>query len=380
MSLHFFFIPRIMSQLTRLFIFLDILAIFCLLSGIFTASLILFIIARKRTQRRVITNLLLANTCICTLELCLSNLIIYGYIIVSDSASTNSITSLYDQQNLCPIRSYFLFTGFSLVYTSYCLQSYYRLRQVIFYTKNDSYQTFVYLCIIQWIFSFLLVLPMLLTKSFVYIPTEFFCPIPFTKPLSVIYIAVSVYGIFLIIFASIYLWIYVYATRITMITLQRQRIINRQFTMLKRIILPTFSLIFLGIVYLSLFFQAIANQYQTHFLTYRLSYLFIAIGMSFIHVITILHTPSIKKAVFELFYSLEEQIWRREENVNNMAYNSNMSTQQQQRREEQMAILGLQTNKFDPVGERNIFQSIQISCTDDEELLKQTDTDINSMK
>jgi len=150
--------------------------------------------------------------------------------------------------------------------------------------------------------------------------------------------------------------------------------------MLKRIILPTFSLIFLGIVYLSLFFQAIANQYQTHFLTYRLSYLFIAIGMSFIHVITILHTPSIKKAVLELFYSLEGQIWRREENVNNMAYNSNMSTQQQQRREEQMAILGLQTNKFDTVGERNIFQLTQISCTDDEELLKQTDTDINSMK
>jgi hypothetical protein len=329
------FISRVMSQFTPLFILLDILAIVSLLIGIFTSSLILFIVVRTFKHHHAITNLLLANTSVCTLELCLSDLIIYGFIIASDFPSMTSITSLYDQRTLCPIRSYFLFTGFSLLYTSYCLQAYFRLRQVVFYKKRHSYKSFVYLCLIQWVFSFLLVLPMLLTKSFVYIPTEFFCPIPFNKPLSVVYIAVSVYGVFLTIFASIYLWIYVYATRTALIISQRRRINDRHLTMLKRIVLPTFSLMFLGIVYLTLFFQAIANQYKTHFLTYRLSYLFIAIGMSFVHIITILQSPPIKRVVLVLLYKLKRKINRKEESLNNVVHYSTSSNQQQREREDE---------------------------------------------
>jgi hypothetical protein len=312
----------------------------------------MFIIVRKINRRRhhAISNLLLANTCVCTLELCLSDLIIYGFIIISDLTSMTSLTSLYDQQYLCPIRSYFLFTGFSLLYTSYCLQAYYRLRQVVFYKEYHSYQLFVYLCVIQWIFSFLLVLPMLLKHSFVYLPTEFFCPIPFTKPLSVMYIAVSIYGVFITIFATIYLWIYAYASRTTMITVQRRRTINRQLRILKRMILPTFSLMFLGIIYLTLFFQAIANEYQTHFLTYRLSYLFIAIGMSFIHIITILQTPTIKTAVLELFYSLRGETLT----LNTMSDTSNSIIQQQPRREKQMATDEQQINEVEPVAEEQL--------------------------
>jgi cytochrome c biogenesis protein CcdA len=134
-----------------------------------------------------------------------------------------------------------------------------------------------------------------------------------------------------------------------MITVQRRRIIDRQLRMLKRMILPTFSLIFLGIVYLTLFFQAIANQYQTHFLTYRLSYLFIAIGMSFIHIITILHTPPIKTAVLELFYCL------RRETLNNVSETTNSIIQQQQRREDQAITLALLRYKFEPM--EDVFMS-----------------------
>ncbi len=334
-----------MSQFTALFILLDLIAIFSLLIGIFTASLILFIIARKinRHRHHAISNLLLANTCVCTLELCLSDLIIYGFIIISDSISMTSLTSLYDQQYLCPIRSYFLFSGFSLLYTSYCLQAYYRLRQVVFYKEYQNYKFFVYLCFIQWIFSFLLVLPMLLTNSFVYLPTEFFCPIPFTKPLSVTYIAVSVYGVFITIFATIYLRIYAYASQTTMITIQRRKTIDRQLIMFKRMVLPTFSLMFLGIVYLTLFFQAIANHYRTHFLTYRLSYLFIAIGMSFMHIITILQTPPIKSAILDLFYFLRGET----RPLNTVSETLNSISQQQQRREDQMATIALLRDGFE---------------------------------
>ncbi|CAF1137353.1 unnamed protein product [Adineta steineri] len=358
--------------MTPLFIFLDLVAIFSLLVGIFTSSLILFIIARKLIRHHIITNILLANTCICTLELCLSDLIIYINILMNDIQSSIFIPNIYDQQNLCPIRSYFLFTGFALLYTSYCLQAYYRLRLVIFYRKNDNYKTFIYLCLFQWIFSFLLVLPMLITQSFVYIPEDFFCPIPFTKPISVLYIAICVYGIFLIVFTSIYFSIYIYATRITMITLKRRRIINRQLTMLKRIILPACSLLFLGIVYLSLFTQTIINQYQTHFLTYRLSYLFIAIGMSFIHIITILQTPSIKAAVLDSFYNMKQQIWRNEENRNNVIHNSSLITECQQRKQEDSASVNLQGNNFLLINGQNTIP-IQMSLTEEETLLKKTD-------
>ncbi|UJR11319.1 hypothetical protein I4U23_015500 [Adineta vaga] len=298
-----------------------------LLSGIFTSCLILIIIVRKFTRQHIITNLLLANTCACTIELCFSNLIIYGYIISHDFSSNTTIESIKDQKIFCPIRSYFLFTGFSLLYTSYCLQAYYRLLQVIFYRKQSSYMTFICLCVFQWIFSFLLIYPMLYSQSFVYIPSEFFCPIPFTKPLSVTYIAVAVYGVFIAVFISIYTWIYIYARQTTSATIRRRRTIDRNITMLKRMILPTFSLMFLGIAYLILFFQTIANQYRTHFLTYRLSYLFIAIGMSFIHIITILQTPSIRNAISESVYCLKRQRKKTKRSLSSLADIMNTTTQ-----------------------------------------------------
>jgi hypothetical protein len=184
---------------------------------------------------------------------------------------------------------------------------------------------------------------MLLTNSFVYLPTEFFCPIPFTKPLSVTYIAVSVYGVFITIFATIYLRIYAYASQTTMITIQRRKTIDRQLIMFKRMVLPTFSLMFLGIVYLTLFFQAIANHYRTHFLTYRLSYLFIAIGMSFMHIITILQTPPIKSAILDLFYFLRGET----RPLNTVSETLNSISQQQQRREDQMATIALLRDGFE---------------------------------
>ena len=334
-----------MPQFTPLFIFLDFLGILAILIGISISSLILYIIARQLPRYNPIGNLLLGNTCICTLELCLSNLIIYIYILISDVKSPTPVTTLYDQQNLCPFRSYLLFTGFSLLYTSYCLQAYYRLRQVIYYKTPCNYKGFVYLCVIQWIFSFLLVLPMLLTDAFVYLPTENFCPIPFSKPLSVAYIAVGVYGIFLMVFVTIYLWIYRYATQTTSITIRRRRTIDRQFTMLKRMILPTFSLLFLGIVYLTMFFQAIANQYRTHFLTYRLSYLFIAIGIGLMHIITISLTPPVRKAAVELFSCLQKLISSSRTSSNSTLNNTNISTQPQVTTDEQLELLGFKQIK-----------------------------------
>ncbi|CAF1185378.1 unnamed protein product [Adineta ricciae] len=319
-------------------LFLDVIGIVSLLSGVCTSSLILIVIFRKFTGHHVIGNLLLANTCVCTIELCISNLIIYGHIIMNDIFPNTTITSTYDQQVLCPLRSYFLFTGFSLLYTSYCLQAYYRLLQVIFYKKQYSYIKFVFWCCFQWIFSFLLVLPMLLTRAFVYIPTEFFCPIPFTKPISVAYIAVSVYGVFIAVFVSIYAWIYVYARQTTSITVKRRRTIDRHFTMLKRMVLPTFSLMFLGIVYLTLFFQTIRNQYQTHYLTYRLSYVFIAIGMSFIHVITILQTPAIKEAIWKLLSCSKDAMKTSEERTTSLGGNTSTNVQQPSIDEETLSL------------------------------------------
>ena len=328
-----------MSQYTTLFILLDLLGIFSLLIGIFASSFILYI-KHKLPRHHRITNLLLTNTCVCTLELCSSNLIIYGYIIVGDFKSPIPFTSLYDQLYLCPIRSYFLFTGFSLLYTSYCLQAYYRLRQVIFYKKRSHYRTFVCLILIQWIFSFLLVLPMLLSQSFVYVPTDHFCPIPFSKPFSVAYIAISVYGVFLTIFGGIYLWIYMYAHRTTSITIRRRRTIDRQVTILKRMIYSTFSLSFLGIVYLTLFFQAIANQYRTHYLTYCLSYLFIAIGIGLIHIITILQTPTIRKTASDICFFLQGHVCPSTEgHSGSVSEDQNRCTQLQQLSDEQIELV-----------------------------------------
>ena len=58
-----FSLPENMPQSTPLFIFIDLLAILSLLTGIFTSCLILLTIGRKLTSNHATANLLLANTC-----------------------------------------------------------------------------------------------------------------------------------------------------------------------------------------------------------------------------------------------------------------------------------------------------------------------------
>jgi len=79
----------------------------------------------------------------------------------------------------CFIRSYLLYVSGCSFFYSYLLQAIYRLCRIVFF-KNPGLQS-IYLYIggisIQWIFSFLQVIPVYLFGAFEYIPEDYHCQI-----------------------------------------------------------------------------------------------------------------------------------------------------------------------------------------------------------
>jgi hypothetical protein len=111
-----------------------------------------------------------------------------------------------------------------------------------------------------------------------------------------------------------------------------------------------------------LFFQTLLNHYQTNFLTYRLSYLFIAIGMSFIHLITIHLTPLIENTVIGYFRQINHfGRMSRADTMNSAIAGASTNIQQQQQQQWQARTTQLQLttnavphqrrNKIEPMKE-----------------------------
>ncbi|CAF1272116.1 unnamed protein product [Didymodactylos carnosus] len=284
------------------FLFIDVLALLALLIGLISSSLIIFIVLFHRRQGlNTIPLFLVCNSCSGAIVMCAAYFSIYVYILKND-LSVNDGHNNYGNDPLCPLRTYLFFSGASLLYLSYCLQALNRLIHVVFPNKSWLQKSFIFyitLIVIQWILGFLIALPYYMWGKMVYITTELFCLIPFQDPLAIMLAAMTIYGIPLTILSimSFWIWSYVHGHRHN--TIQRQTTVNREFVMLKRMLIPLFALTVLGVPYLTLFTITWINHKQLPltYLTYRLSYLFIAIGLGTVNMITLLLTPKLK-AIF----------------------------------------------------------------------------------
>jgi hypothetical protein len=79
----------------------------------------------------------------------------------------------------CYIKAYFFYVSGCSFFYSYLLQAVYRLCRIVFY-KNQSLQSvhlYIAGIILQWIVSFLQVIPVYLLGTFEYLPNDFHCQI-----------------------------------------------------------------------------------------------------------------------------------------------------------------------------------------------------------
>lgn len=247
-------------------------------------------------QRKIqdVSILLVLNTCLaafltsCTTCIMTSSNLFGGYLM-------NNLTFCYIWGFLYDVLE-------CAIYYSYCLQSLYRLCRVVFYKKKYliSFSIYMKLCIGQWLFTFLLLLP----TAFLYyirLPTETFCLVPYTDIHGQIYLIIALYLIPLVTIIVVYIWITTFIRNTSkvstaiILTQQRQRNL-RDLAIIKRLVLLISILIVLRFpTIIFIIYGLIVGELYS--LTYPIVGLITSICLIFIGLITIHTTPLIRNNI-----------------------------------------------------------------------------------
>lgn len=162
------------TQVTN--IILDSLIIVSAAVAVFVSiTMVLIMILYKSTIRGdqtahlLICNMYVSHGIGCAIALDIYCYTLYGHLYVDVS---------FDGQ-WCHIKAYFFYVRGCGFFYSYLLQAIYRLCRIVFYRKPilQSYKLYVYGIFIQWLLSFLQVIPVLLLGTFQYLPHDYHCQI-----------------------------------------------------------------------------------------------------------------------------------------------------------------------------------------------------------
>ncbi|CAF3214070.1 unnamed protein product, partial [Rotaria sp. Silwood2] len=180
----------------------------------------------------------------------------------------------------CHIRGYLHFVFINSIYLSYVLQGGFRLLRIVFheYKCLRTIYSFSFFIVVQWIASFLFILPILIgdknyTSFVIYLPQEFYCQVPITSIRGITFLILSVYFVPLCCIGVIYLWIIIHVQhrnrRIILIPISVQRKNKRDNIIIKRICMVMIVLSSLGIIP-CLFVIAFIMTDHLHWASYRI--------------------------------------------------------------------------------------------------------------
>ncbi|UJR16410.1 hypothetical protein I4U23_003312 [Adineta vaga] len=207
----------------------------------------------------------------------------------------------------CHARGYLTIVFITSIYLSYVLQAAYRLFRIVYHKHKQlrTTSTFSYYIFIQWILSFLLVLPILFanqnsTSFIVYLSEDFSCGIAFTNIRAFTFLTLIVYLLPLCCLSFIYFRI-IHDIRhkrkqslMTTTKLRRQN--KRDASVIKRICTVMIFLWTLGIPP-SLFFIIFITTGHLHWLAYRICSMIMSISFLFISLSSLYVTPQIYKRI-----------------------------------------------------------------------------------
>ncbi len=214
----------------------DILVLIFSSIGFLTSAGILFLIIYHRRQNPINANMLLiANTYISIIFICLLLLDMYIYNLYGDLHSNISFDNRW-----CYARAYLLYVGFASVYHSYLLQALFRFFRIVLY-KRKQLQTLRFisrLVLLQWLIDFIYVIPIFLLHLFQYISGYYYCEIPFNNLPRLIYPSYFVYFLPILIIEMIYFYILYYMKKTKgQSTSQNRQANQRDLVVLRRTII-----------------------------------------------------------------------------------------------------------------------------------------------
>ncbi|CAF0987916.1 unnamed protein product [Rotaria sordida] len=293
---------------------INISTLLCTIFAIIISILIIIYICINLLQKNNLkksTNislLLICNTC---LAIICSSISLTLMILSNIGGDMNIYILKRINHWACHIRGYLHFVFINSIYLSYALQGSFRLLHIAFHKyrclrKIYSFSSFI---IVQWIASFLFILPILIeyenySSFIVYLPQEFYCQVPITNIRGTTFLILSVYFVPLCCVGIIYLWIIIHIKnrnrQIILIPISVQHKNKRDNIIIKRICLIMIVLSSLGVTP-CLFIIAFIMTDHLHWTSYRISWMTVSISFVLIILSSLYVTPQIYKSIRIMF-------------------------------------------------------------------------------
>ena len=279
-------------------IFIDVLILTFSLIGMFTSSLILFLIFYYRHQYLINTStLLFCNTYLPIFFTCLAlfDMFIYNlYGIIHPNISFDNAW--------CYTRAYLLHVGLCLIYYSYLLQACFRFFRISF-SRNQNLQSIRFMfqfILIQWLIAFILIIPNLIFKNFQYASQAYHCLILYPNLIGLLSTTSIIFYCPMIAIISIYFYILFYIHRKSNggFPQKRQRSTERDMIVLRRIVILVGMLLIISLpaIFLWIIYIITGDLYP---FTYQLQWLTFAFSLAILSIVSIFLTPQLQELVFE---------------------------------------------------------------------------------
>ncbi|CAF1206950.1 unnamed protein product [Adineta ricciae] len=278
----------------------DILRITCDSTTIGISFCLLIIIVTNKACRTV-PMMLTANTCF-TEFICACVLLSMTVFVLQ-----NDIKQIIYEDSLCRVRGYLLISITVAQNYSYVLQAIYRYVTIVhpsrLFWQSSRFQTCL-ICLV-WIFSFTIILPVLLTNQIVYNSSNQICHPPLGRSFGIIYITVILYlipNIFLnIVYSRLVRFVREMSKRVTSTNVIARA--ERDLKMVKSIITITTILGILGLPFAFLIFWSLfTTPPRDHF---RIAFIGVDMSTTAVIIAVCKTTPPIKTALSEKLAALQ---------------------------------------------------------------------------
>lgn len=229
--------------------------------------------------------LLACNTYFALTLTCVSMIVIYAYNLRGDLGPFVSVNDCW-----CQLRTYFVNVCFCSLYYSCVLQSIFRLFRVVLYQIKllQSSQFFIGIAVVQWFLAFSLTLLNLMNDDYEHLPRVYRCWISFENTRGLLITSLIIYGWPLLAIISIYAYIVRYIRQRSQLQHKRQRTMERDLLVLKRITIFVFVVTAIGLPTVSILFvwmacgKLVPMAYHLQGLSMSMGVLIAAICFAFI--------------------------------------------------------------------------------------------------
>ena len=254
-------------------------------------SMIILISLRFRPWKSNVVILLTCNTYFNAFLLNCMMLVMYFYNLLG-----NVHFPIVFDDRWCRIRAYLTHVCFCAFYHSFVLQATFRLFRIVFYRYQflQSFALFFSSIVIQWILSFLFILPNFFFNDFQHLRREFNCWIELTNIRGLILATIFIYHNPLMMIFIIYIRIILYTRRVKHLQRQRQKSNRRDLIILKRIVLLGLITIGIGLPTIIVVLIYIITKFIIPF-AYHIQGLSISLGVLIGSVSLIFINPQIQR-------------------------------------------------------------------------------------